>query len=120
VSGSRIKFDAAAVGRVRTAAAEGLRDAAIHVKKKSQEIVPVDQGEDLKLSAQVQVDEAALRATVSYGSRGLSRAYAVHQHEDLALHHDPGKSAKFLEKPLHAEAAKVLGIIADRIRRSMK
>jgi hypothetical protein len=46
--------------------------------------------------------------------------YAVRQHEDLTYRHAPGRTAKYLERPLNASRTQVLAIIAAQLRRSLR
>ena len=94
---------------IRAAAAAGLQVAAEHLKTESQRVVPIEEA-TLERSAFTDVD--GLRAAVSYDT-----PYAVRQHEDLTLAHDPGREAKYLEGPANREA-KVLGNIIAREMRS--
>lgn len=43
-------------------------------------------------------------------------AYGIRQHEDLTLNHPGGGEAKFLEKPMHSEAAAMLEAMAEPLR----
>jgi len=46
--------------------------------------------------------------------------YAVRQHEDLTLRHDPGRQAKYLEEPMQTERGTMLDLVATEIRRSLR
>ncbi|MEU8196340.1 hypothetical protein AB0C10_21390 [Microbispora amethystogenes] len=106
-SGDRIR------ARERAAAARGLRRAVDHLKDKSTDIAPVEHG-SLTETATATVDEKKLSGAVSfYGD------YAVRQHENLDLTHDPGKQAKFLEQPMNDERQVMLGMVADEIRKGL-
>lgn len=65
----------------------------------SQKIVPVDTG-TLKDSKFVRVNGN----TVELGYGGAASAYAWEVHENLAMRHAKGKSAKFLQIPLQQRA----------------
>ena len=95
-SGIKIKLDLATKNMER-GWKKGMQEAAEYLKKKSQEIVPVDAGV-LYRSA----------FTTNWGTGfktqftvGYSAPYAVYVHEDLNMKHRPGKTAKFLEIPLN-------------------
>jgi hypothetical protein len=95
----------------RRRVARGLALAAEHVLAESKLEVPLDEG-TLERSGRTDVDEAALRASVSYDT-----PYAVPQHERLDYRHAPGRKAKYLEDPLNRERARVAEIIAAELRR---
>lgn len=105
------------------AAAEAALDAAAQlIFDESQRLVPVDTGA-LKASGQVTRD--GLTATIAYGQqdnagRGSrdTADYAPIVHERMDTHHPVGQ-AKFLEVPLHSEAAKVGEILAEGIRKAI-
>ena len=99
---------------MRRAAVKGLEDAAEHVLGVSNQRVPIEEA-TLERSGRASVDASTLQAAVSYDT-----PYAVVQHEDMTLQHDPGRSAKFLETALNQEAGAVQQIIADRIRRETR
>ena len=95
-------------------AARALHAAADHVLDASNDnLVPLDDGE-LRDSGRASVDDNGLVAAVSYDTD-----YAVRQHEQLDLQHDPGRSAKYLERALIDEAAPVRKIIAAHIEREL-
>jgi hypothetical protein len=98
---------------VRGGAARGLKAGADLILSGADAQVPTE-SEDLRHSGRASVDEAGLRAAVSFG-RGDAAAYAVHQHEDLQLHHDGGRKAKYLEDPMNQARAAVLRLLADHI-----
>jgi len=106
------------VGAIRQAeragAIKGLQKAAEHLLEVSRELVPIEEG-TLERSGVASVDEAELRAAVSYDT-----PYAVRQHEDLTLKHDEGRQAKYLEEPMNTERSTMLDIVAAEIRRSLR
>jgi hypothetical protein len=97
----------------REAALRGLKKAAEHVLQVSRTEVPLEEG-TLERSGTVSVDEANLRAAISYDT-----PYAVRQHEDMSLRHAGGRKAKYLEGPLHQEAKTAQEIIGAEIRRAL-
>lgn len=106
------------VGRVQKAreaqakgSKQGLRIGGELVLSVSNAKVPHEDG-DLERSGAVSQSEDGLTA-VSYDTD-----YAVVQHEDTSLHHDAGRSAKFLESALHSERDAVLQIVANSIRKA--
>lgn len=111
----RLRFDGTAATRqMRDGAARGLLLAAEHVLQQSQEIVPLDES-PLMQSGTASVDEASLTAAVSYDT-----PYAVRQHEALDFRHAPGRTAKYLERPLNASRAEVKAVIAAQMRRALR
>ncbi|TMR97536.1 hypothetical protein [Nonomuraea basaltis] len=98
----------------KRAAAQGLNKAVQHLKTVSQSRVPVD-NYDLYDTAWAGVDESSLQGVVSYSS-----PYSVYQHEVEELEHDPGRTWKYLENPLHEEAELMRGIIAAELRRAFR
>ena len=105
--GPKVKAEA------RRGAARGLLLGAMHVEEESKRIVPFEEG-TLARQTIVSVDEAALRAAVSYDT-----PYAVRQHEELTYQHDAGRQAKYLETPLNSEGAKVAALIAREIKQEL-
>ena len=95
------------------AAADGLNDAVEHVLGVSNNRVPHEEG-TLERSGRPFIDRDKLIGGVSYDT-----PYAVVQHEDMTLHHDPGRSAKYLESAMNGEREVAVALIAARIRRSL-
>ncbi|MFD6416005.1 hypothetical protein [Streptomyces sp. NPDC060194] len=111
----RMRFNGAAAAReMRAAAARGLLLGAEHVLGESQRVVPLDEAA-LSRSGTASVDEGSLTASVSYDT-----PYAVRQHEELTWRHAPGRTAKYLETPLNAEAQTVQDLIAAELRRALR
>ncbi|MBK3563226.1 MULTISPECIES: hypothetical protein [unclassified Streptomyces] len=111
----RLRFNGAPAARaMREGAARGLLLAAEHVLQQSQELVPLDESPLLQ-SGTASVDAPSLTAAVSYDT-----PYAVKQHENLAYRHAPGRTAKYLERPLNASRSDVLALIAAQMRRALR
>lgn len=111
----RLRFDGAtAAGELRAAAARGLYLGAEHVLGESQEVVPLDEAA-LSRSGTASVDEGTLTAMVSYDT-----PYARYQHERLDLRHAPGRTAKYLERPLNASIQQVRALLAAQLRRALR
>lgn len=98
---------------VKAGAVRGLTLGAEYVLGESNQVVPIEEG-TLGRSGAASVDPSTLRAAVSYDT-----PYAVRQHEDLSLRHDPGRQAKYLENTMNAEVGAVRKIIADAIKGSL-
>lgn len=112
---TRVTWDGDAVIRgTHEAAARGIRLGTEHLLQVSRRRVPIEEG-TLERSGTATVDATALVGHVSYDT-----PYAVEQHENMRIRHDPGRTAKYLEIPA-AEEARVIGeIIAAQVRRSMR
>lgn len=98
--------------RGRRMASEGLQSALEHLLTESRKIVPLDEG-TLERSGRVDVD--GLNGSVSYDT-----VYAVRQHEELTWKHLPGRSAKYLEKPMNSERDVMLRLMAVPLRRWLR
>ncbi|MEV4320989.1 hypothetical protein AB0J37_02020 [Microbispora rosea] len=110
-----LKLNVGAIRKAeRVGAVLGLKKAAEHLLQASRELVPIEE-DTLERSGVASVDEADLRAAVSYDT-----VYAVRQHEDLTLKHDEGRQAKYLEEPMDTERQTMLDKIAAEIRRSLR
>lgn len=105
--GFNIQWNGAAVTKeMRAGAVRGLHLAAEHVLGESRLVVPIEEA-TLSRSGATSVDASELTAAVSYDT-----PYAARQHEDLTLRHDPGRTAKYLEKPLtetRGDQAQIIG-----------
>src|SRR5690606_31559273 len=100
--------------KVRAAGIRGLRLAAEHVLEEANRTVPLEEG-TLMRSGTVSVDEQRGEAAISYDT-----PYAIRQHEDLTLRHDPGRRAKWLEATLRERQRAVRDYIAGEIKKAMK
>jgi hypothetical protein len=107
-NGSRI------LAELRRGEVKGLEAGADHLLEVSQKIVPLDE-KVLQDSGTPSVDEDQRRAAVSYDT-----PYAVIQHEDQTFQHAPGRTAKYLERPMNSERDAILGLIADEVRQVLR
>lgn len=105
-----LKLNKKLAPEIKQKAAHGLFLAAEHILQVSNTHVPIREGV-LMRSGVASVDEEALKAAVSYDT-----PYAVVQHEDMHIRHDPGRNAKFLENAGNSEAKVIGKIIADAIK----
>ncbi|SCD36866.1 hypothetical protein GA0115251_10594 [Streptomyces sp. TverLS-915] len=113
--GFRLRFNGRAVeGEIRAAAARGLLLGAEYVLGEAQAVVPIDEAA-LSRSGTASVDVGALSAAVSFDT-----PYAVRQHEELTYRHAPGRTAKYLERPLNAARSEVAALIAAQLRRALR
>lgn len=99
-------------GRGRAAAEEGLQKALEHLLNKANEIVPLDES---TLQRSGRVVRAGLNGFVTYDT-----VYARRQHEELTWKHAPGRSAKYLEKPMNSEREVMLRLMAVPLGRWLR
>ncbi|MGD6762045.1 hypothetical protein ACOKM5_24230 [Streptomyces sp. BH097] len=112
---ARVTFNAQpALRATQAGASRGVRLALEHLLQVSRGRVPIEEG-TLERSGTVTVNEADLEGAVSYDT-----PYAVRQHEDMTLRHDNGRTAKYLEGPLHEENGVMSQIIAAQVRRALR
>lgn len=115
MSRARVQWNGdAALAAIRAGAVRGVRLGAEHLLEVSRQRVPLEEG-TLERSGVVSVDESSVTAAVSYDT-----PYAVRQHEELHYRHDAGRTAKYLERPLHEENGAITEIIAAQVRRAMR
>jgi hypothetical protein len=100
--------------QIKDAAHRGLQLAGEHLLQVSTARAPLEEG-DLARSGAVTDDAAAGIVAVSF-----DRPYAVTQHEELTFHHAAGKTAKYLEGPMHEEQDTILAVIAQETRRGTR
>ncbi|GAW50612.1 MULTISPECIES: hypothetical protein [unclassified Nocardioides] len=98
---------------VRDGGNRGLKLGGEHVLDVAVAHTPIEEG-TLSRTGKVSTDEAALKAAVSFDG-----PYAVVQHEDLTLRHDPGRTAKFLENAFNSQRMVIAQIITTSIRREL-
>jgi hypothetical protein len=91
------------------------------VREEANKIVPVDTGQ-LQDSGRVLPPVGAgtpvSSVTVRYGDE--KAYYALIVHEDLEMRHDPGKTAKFLEKPTNKSMPLMVKSLMATLRMSFK
>lgn len=108
-----VKRMAEATARKQKAFQRGCLKAARMVQRESQKIVPVDTGA-LKNSAFTrQVGKGSLSETYV----GYTAAYAIYVHERTDLQHKPGKTAKFLERPIRRLKKAIRAVIEAEVRK---
>lgn len=106
-----LKLNKSAAKEVKARVNQGLFLASEYILEMSNRVVPIDET-TLERSGVASQDPSKLMAAVSYDT-----PYAVVQHENLSMRHDPGRTAKFLENTANAEASTVAKLIADTIRK---
>lgn len=94
---------------IRRAQIEGLELGGELVLDASNRLVPLEEG-TLERSGRV-TSNGKDTVAISYDT-----PYAVRQHEDMTLRHPNGRQAKFLEVAMHKSRAKVLAIVARKIK----
>ncbi|MFB4294794.1 hypothetical protein ACBI99_44695 [Nonomuraea sp. ATR24] len=114
MSGAKMTFNGAAIkARAHEAAGRGLQRAVEHLLDEALVYTPIEYY-DLVESGLAVSDPATLQGAVSFDG-----PYAIWQHENLDLGHDPGKSAKYLEGPFLAEQDELLRIIGAAINQEL-
>lgn len=98
-------------GLFHDAAMRGLLMGGEHILGVSREIVPLDES-PLMHSGAVSSDDRLLTVAISYDTH-----YAVEQHENMAIRHAPGRTAKYLETPFNEEADTARAILANQMRK---
>lgn len=94
-------------------AAKGLELGAHHLLGASRKLVPHEEG-TLENSGKVSVDPGSHQAAVSFDT-----PYAVRQHEEMDYAHDDGRQAKYLEQPMHTEAATIAYLAQGAVKKEM-
>jgi len=100
---------------IRREAARALNDGAGELLRKANQTVPIEE-HVLEESGHV-IPATPERTIAGVGYGGEASAYALRQHEDTTLRHDPGREAKWLEKTFKSDGKRVLEWVGDRIRR---
>ena len=96
---------------VEAALMRGLLTAGEHILNKSNSQVPHEEG-DLSRSGVVSSSSTSeMTVAISYDT-----PYAVRQHEDLSLSHDPGRNAKYLSNSCSSEANTAGKLIARAVK----
>lgn len=106
--------------RKNAGAVEGVQLATLNVLNVSNQQVPHEEG-DLERdgAASVEATATGARGAVAYGRKADTKDYAVVQHEDMTLHHDSGRNAKFLENAFNSTRPQSLEIMGERVKRKM-
>jgi hypothetical protein len=105
-SGPAVKAAIKAAGR------RALTLAGEHLLTESNKVVPIEEA-TLERSGQVDADDD--QVAISYDT-----PYAVRQHEDVSLGHDPGRKAKYLEETVEAEKDVASKIVSREIGRALR
>lgn len=110
-------IDLAGIGaRIEAAAERGVYLGGEHVLGESSKRVPIEEG-TLSRSGTVTSER---RPGESVAAVAYDTAYAVPQHERMDYRHDEGRSAKYLEGTLNAEAQTVAAIAAEAVRGALR
>lgn len=103
--------------RQRAGVERGVLTALANVLTVSNSRVPHETGALQRDGAAGLVEQGGhIRGGVSYGRTGDTPKYAERQHEDMSLHHDAGRSAKFLEHAFNTTREQNLAIIQQAVR----
>lgn len=113
-----------AIRRMRAGAAKGLTRAAKALLAESQARVPVDTGDLRRSGATHDATPAELVSKVTYNAAsedGFPYGIAVHEGLDMEmkLDHNPGAQSKYLERPAIEMQDKLMGIVAQDIKREV-
>ena len=95
------------LSQVEGAIADGLSDAGHVLLGHSNSLVPIEEGV-LQATGVAEVNDKTLRV-------GYNTPYAYRQHEDLTYNHAPGRTAKYLEKPLRDHGPELAQIVGRAI-----
>jgi hypothetical protein len=111
----KVKVDrrAATMLRGRIAMVAGLHEVTEHVLAEANKTVPLETG-TLQRSGFTEVDGKTLEGQVAYDT-----PYAVKQHEDPDLRHDPPRRDHWLERTADEQQAKLTAYMAKRVRDAM-
>jgi hypothetical protein len=114
--------------KLRAALAAGgdaaVNNAAEHVLDASRQVVPIEESVLLADSGVEAATGGTHEALVWYG-RGAASRYAIVQHENIGqdghvraipFRHDPGRTDKFLERPLREQRGAALAVMAVTLR----
>lgn len=115
-SGIRARLIAASKA-IREGAADGVEDVAEEWLAEGTQTVPIEEG-TLSRSGQTASDRGRLAAGVGWG-QGQAADYAIVQHEDMSLQHDPGRTAKWGERAGVQVAGSAGEIIRNAIQRRL-
>ena len=96
------------LARVKQAA---VSDATEYLLETANRTVPIEEA-TLEGSGTATVEQDA---TVTRGVVAYDTPYALRQHEDTRLRHDPGRRAKWLERTAQEEAATIGRLIEGRL-----
>lgn len=98
--------------RIQDTAVEALREIGEDALEKSNRIIPLEEG-ILSDSGFVEVNPTHEGAE---GQVAYSTPYAVVQHEDPTLRHDPGREDHYLEKTVHGNSREWEQHLARKMR----
>lgn len=96
-----------------TSIERGLVKGGLALQRFSQQIVPVDTS-NLKNSARTIKNGRGLNTEVMVI---YEAEYAIFVHEDLYANHEPGKEAKFLEKPANERRQEIIQAVYEEARK---
>lgn len=99
----------AQLAAVRAAAESALKDAAEYLLEESNRTIPHETGH---------MQNTGKTTTLSWDEQAVSydTPYAVRQHEDTRLRHDPGRRARWLALTLEEQEDRIVEFITKGIR----
>ena len=100
------------MGRIIDAAHEGMTDAVQHLLTEARRRTPIEEG-TLERGGTA---TTAVQGDQVLGAVSFHGPYAARQHEELTWRHDAGRTAKYLERPMHSEAGTMGDLIGRRMR----
>lgn len=111
----RVNFDhtAQVTDRIHDLIGQALKDIGDNCLEEANRTIPHEEG-IMQDTGFVEVDAAALEGQVAY-----STEYAVKQHEDPTLKHDPGREDHWLEKTVDRNRGNYERYVADKVRRGL-
>jgi hypothetical protein len=97
---------------------EAIKASAEELLKASQILCPKERGFDggLVSTSRVETNDGLQEANVVYGN-ATGFPYGPLQHEKMTFKHENGESAKYVEKPMNANAQRYLSDVADEIKK---
>jgi hypothetical protein len=106
------KFDQALM-ELGSISKKSVKECALDLKGKAQELAPLGETGDLRGSASVKPDGESYIV-------GFEESYAVRQHEHTEYKHPNGGQAKYLEQPFRENIDKYINYIADPLKKALK
>lgn len=99
-----------ALGDLRDRARRALVDAGEYLLEEANRTAPIEEGTLIGSGQVIEASGDTLAVFVSYDT-----PYAVRQHEDTRLRHDPGRRAKWLQHTFREQQNRITTFLANRI-----
>lgn len=107
-----VKLNANVSRRMHDAAAAALSDILEDDLRESREVAPIEEATLIR-SGFTEMDAADLTGQVAYDT-----PYAVVQHEDPTLRHDPGRKDHYLADTVEGNRARHLDYLREQVRKA--